>query len=441
MMMIISHYCIGVIPLTQTPTLKTPSIWQNSSLIIFWAGQGISLIGSAMAGITLPLLVLASTGSLAQMGVIAALSGTGALVASLISGLLADRVNRRMLLIICDTLNMLAYAAIPLTWFFFGPNLPLLYILSPLLGFLGITFFIGFSATVTNIVEREQLTPANSLLQGTSAFAGIVGPVLAGITIASIGAVAVMGLNAISFAVSVISLSFVRTTTASKVQERVAEKPGWVAAFLGGLRFIASNPTLRWMVIIRSGILVISSGSFAIILFRMRHDLGLSTNIIGIILGAGALGAVLSSFIVSPIRRRFGFGFCFLGGATLVAFSSILYGIAPAGMFPLSFAASIAFAAPVMILAELLASFGDNLIVINTMSLRQALTPDQLQGRVTAFLQLTIWVLAPVMTAVSTLLAAKVGTTAVLVGVGIISLLLVALGVFTPVRLAHPENA
>jgi MFS family permease len=277
-------------------------------------------------------------------------------------------------------------------------------------------------------------------LQGTNAFGGIIGPVLAGVAITSIGAIWVMALNALSFGVSVLSLSFVRTTTASTATSTIVEKPGWISDFLGGLRFIASHPTLRWMVIIRSSILVLSSGSFAIILFRMQHDLRLNANIIGIILGAGALGAVLSSFIVSPIRLRFGFGVCFLGGAILVAISSILYGIAPAGKLPWSFAAGVAIAVPVMILAELLTSFGDNLIVINTMSLRQALTPDQLQGRVTAFLQLTIWVLAPVMTTVSTLLAAHVGATAVLVGMGVLSLVLIILGMFTPVRLSHPEN-
>jgi hypothetical protein len=106
----------------------------------------------------------------------------------------------------------------------------------------------------------------------------------------------------------------------------------------------------------------------------------------------------------------------------------------------LSFATGVAVAVPIMILAELLTSFGDNLIVINTMSLRMALTPDQLQGRVTAFLQLTIWVLAPVMTTASTLLAARVGTTVVLIGIGVASLALVGLGIFTPVRLPFPET-
>ena len=426
--------------MAQSVVAAPPTVWRNPSFVLFWGGQSISLIGSSMAGIALPLLVLAITGSIAQMGAITALSGLGALVASLISGLLADRVNRRALLIVCDAGNTLAYAAIPLTWALVGPRMPLLYALAPFLGFLGVTFFIGYSATVTNLVERPQLTAANSILQGTGAFAGIAGPVLAGLVIAHVGAVPIMTLNALSFAVSVLSLSLVRTHTASTVTMSKPEKPGWIAAFLGGLTFIAGHPTLRWMVIIRSGILIISNGSFAIILFRMRHDLHLDANTIGIILGAGALGAVLSSLIVAPIRRRFGFGFCFLGGATLVAIASILFGIAPPGSLPFNLAAGLSIAAPLLILAELLNSFGDNLIVINTMSLRQSLTPDGLQGRVTAFLQLTIWVLAPLMTTVSTLLAARFGTSVILVAVGSLSLALVTLGLFTPVRRAFPER-
>lgn len=92
-----------------------------------------------------------------------------------------------------------------------------------------------------------------------------------------------------------------------------------------------------------------------------------------------------------------------------------------------------------LVVAELLTSFGTTLVVINTMSLRHELTPDNLQGRVTAFLQLTIWVGAPVGIALSTALAGRIGAMPILVAMGGIVLLLVGMGAFTPVRVPHPE--
>lgn|GEM_PF-4621663 len=89
-----------------------------------------------------------------------------------------------------------------------------------------------------------------------------------------------------------------------------------------------------------------------------------------------------------------------------------------------------------LVVAELLTSFGTTLVVINTMSLRHELTPDNLQGRVTAFLQLTIWVGAPVGIALPT---GRIGAMPILVAMGGIVLLLVGMGAFTPVRVPHPE--
>lgn len=404
----------------------TPALWRNRDFVIFWFGQSISIIGTAMAAFALPLLVLETTGSVAQMGVVAAISGVGALIASLVGGLLADRVNRRHLLMWCDGVNVLLYASIPITWIIAGPQLHLLYAIAAPLGFFGTTFFIGYSATVTNLVERAQLTEANSRLQGTAAFATIIGPLLAGIVISHWSATSAMTVNAFSFVISVVSVGFVRLRPAPVAQTNPEQDQSLLTKLLGGFRFIVQNPTMRWMVVVRSGMFVVTGGSTAILIFRLKNELGVPDTLLGLIFGIGAVGAIVSSIVAPRLRQSFGFGICFLGGTALVGVTLLMRGIVVNPYLFMGFAA--------------IASFGDTLVLINTLSLRHAITPDHLQGRVAAFLQTSIFVLAPISTAFSTGLAAQLGAAPVLVLMGVLVLVLVTLGAFTPVREAHPER-
>src|SRR5262245_39198189 len=96
------------------------SLWRNRPFAIFWGGQTLSLLGSGMAFVALPLLVYTTTHSIQLMGAITALMGVGSFLAGLVSGPLADRFDRRGMMLCCDTLAVLLYGAIPLWWWLIG---------------------------------------------------------------------------------------------------------------------------------------------------------------------------------------------------------------------------------------------------------------------------------------------------------------------------------
>lgn len=92
----------------------------NRNFNIFWAGQTLSAIGDAVALIAIPLLVLRVTGSIAQMGLVTATVGAGTIIAGIIAGPIADRVDRRRFMIGCDLVRMGVYAIIPIGWWLAG---------------------------------------------------------------------------------------------------------------------------------------------------------------------------------------------------------------------------------------------------------------------------------------------------------------------------------
>ena len=198
-------------------------LWRNRGFNIFWAGQSLSALGDSFALLALPLLVFEATGSVVQMGLVTGTFGVGEIVSGLVSGVIVDRVDRRRLMILCDVLRLVLYGSIPLVWLLAGPQLWLIYVVVGFGAALGMTFQVAFMTALVNLVDRDQLTDANARVSASVSLAFVFGPVLAGILSARIGPVASVMVDALSFGVSALTLTWIRLRRASA--ERAAD--GW----------------------------------------------------------------------------------------------------------------------------------------------------------------------------------------------------------------------
>src|SRR5437667_12639321 len=134
------------------------SLYQNRSFLIFWIGQSLSITGDAFATVALPLLVLQATGLVIQMGLVTATCTVSSVISSLLSGIIVDRVDRRWLMIICDTGRSLLYGSIPLVWLLAGPQLWLIYVVVTLGTCLATCFYVAYNTALPHLVEHEQIT-------------------------------------------------------------------------------------------------------------------------------------------------------------------------------------------------------------------------------------------------------------------------------------------
>jgi len=171
--------------------------WQRPSFLLFWGGQSLSNLGDAFALVAIPLLVLQVTGSAAQMGLVTATFGTGRLLAGIFAGLLVDRVDRRMFMIACDASRLLLFGSIPCVWLLAGPQLWLIYVVMTGGAIIGMGFQAAYVTAVVNLVETEQITAANSMLQGTLALTYVLGPLLAGIIATVLSPTTAVGVDAL----------------------------------------------------------------------------------------------------------------------------------------------------------------------------------------------------------------------------------------------------
>jgi MFS family permease len=408
------------------PDAKVNSLWHNRNFNIFWSGQTLSALGDAFAVIATPLLVLQATGSVAQMGIVTGLFGLGQVLAGLVSGLIVDRVNRRRLMIGCDVLRTLVYATIPLGWWLAGPQLGLVYFVSIVGAALSNFFSVAYFTTIPNIVDRALITAANGRLQTTISVTFVAGPALAGLVSAQFGPATAIGVNALSFAISALSLFFVRIRQApGGTDEHAAVRAGFVNEYLAGITFLWHQPVLRAAACLLGIYAFLGTAGIDLYIFYIKHNLGQADTAVGIVFGFSCVGGIGAGLSVARIRSRLGFGWCFLGGAVIGSLMLALVGLT--GVITLVLIAAVY-------------TFVDTIKVISTISLRQQITPDHLLGRVTAVFWLFLSVPGPLGATLFTGLAEKTSVPLTFLAMGAIGMSVAVIGLFTPARLREPEK-
>ena len=401
------------------------SLYHNRSFLIFWLGQSLSIVGDAFVTVALPLLVLQATGSVIQMGLVTATFTISSVVSSLLSGIIVDRVDRRWLMIICDTGRSLLYGSIPLVWLLAGPQIWLIYVVVALGTCLAMCFYVAYNTMLPQLVEHEQITLANGWLQTGGALSFVLGPVLAGLVSTIWGPSLAVGVDALSFVISALSLLFIRPR-----QSASRQKDSTVSLnkqeLLAGIHFLLRQPTLRAVSLLSMSFFPLLAPAQDLFIFRLKHDLSQSDGAIGLIFSLAALGGIGGGLLASMLRRRLGFGLSWLGALALIGMVAIVLGLT----------------ANVWLVAFLATGFtcGQTLLDINSIALRQQLTPDHLLGRVTAASWTMYRLLGPIGVTIFTALVVRLGTPAVFTLIGVIALVIAAVGVFTSARMQHPEQ-
>jgi Na+/melibiose symporter-like transporter len=408
------------------------ALWRDRRFCVFLTSQTLSFAGDSFALIAVPLLILRATGSVAQMGLLTGAAGAAAVVAGIFAGILVDRLDRWILMAACDLARMLLYGLIPLVWSV-HPEVWLLYVILPLCAAIGMVFQVGYVTVVPALSGPAWITEANGFLYGAASAAGIAGPLLAGLVSAALGPAGAIAVDAASFAASAVgvllirrSLSVSRTGAAHPAVS--AGEPGregpW-REFLAGARFLWQQPALRALTVLLTFFIFATEGLPDILIFYLKHDLGQGDGVVGVVLAVAALGTVAGALVVAPLRRRSGFGTCWVGSVLLCALA--VGGLGATGSVP-----------PTAALAAVYLGC-TSVAGICSMSLRQQVTPDHLLGRVTAAFWTIHFSLGPLGVALLTWAAGHFGVEAACAASAAACLLLGTVALATPIRQRAPE--
>jgi MFS family permease len=379
----------------------------------FWAAQSISTIGTQFTAVALPLLAALSLGaSPMAVGVLAAAGGLPHLLFGLFAGVLVDRLRRRPVMIATDVGRAALLAVIPTAAALGLLRIELLIAIAFLVETLSLFFDIAYLAYLPSLVARDDLVAANSRLEASASGAQVIGPALSGTVVRLVGAPLAMAVDAVSYLVSAAFLW--RIATPEPAVTRPADAPGMGTEIREGLAAVWRSPVLRALALSSMVMNLAGFVFLSIYVLYMTRDLGLGPDTVGLVFAAGGVGAMLGSLIAGPARTRWGQG------------RVLLVSVALFGLFGMPVPLAVLFptwALPLVVAAELLQWVMVLVFIINAVSLRQAITPDHLLGRVNGTMRFIVWGSRPVGALIGGYLGGLIGLPATLV-VGAFGMLL-----------------
>jgi hypothetical protein len=211
---------------------------------LLFAGQVLSVVGDRVMLVALPFAVLESGGSTNAVGLVVAAQLAPFVFFAVVGGVVADRVDRRLLLITSDVARLAVQAAGGLLLVSGSATPAAIGALAFLYGTADAFFQPAFTGLLPQTVSHPgQLQPANALRGLSFSVASIGGPLLAGVLVGVNGAGAAMLFDAVTFAVSAVCLALLRPSVAETSAEEVP--PGFVKAARDGWREVWSRPWLR----------------------------------------------------------------------------------------------------------------------------------------------------------------------------------------------------
>jgi MFS family permease len=347
-------------------------LWRHRDFMHLWTAQTVSELGSTVTREALPYTaILALHASPIQMGLLGAAGAAPVLLFGLLAGVWVDRLRRRPIMVATDLVRALLIVSIPIAYLLGWLDMTQLYVVAALAGVLTVFFDTAYAAYLPSLVAREQLVEGNSKLGLSSSLAEIGGPTLGGALVQLIGGPITLLLDALSFLVSAFSVGRIRAV--EPAPEAPAEAPSVWHDVTTGLRAIWADRLLR--PIAASTAIRNFFGWFfgAIYGLYALETLGMSPFTLGITVACGGIGSALGALVVRPLTERLGFGRAL---AAMLLFSSV------AG--PLTWLAGgmPALAVALMMAAQVIGDMGQTAAAINEVSLRQAITPAGLLGRV-----------------------------------------------------------
>ncbi len=377
---------------------------RNRNFALLWFGQLVSQIGDQcliVAGITL--VSDLSTSPLAML--IPALSiAAPQLLFGLVGGVIADRMDRKAVMVAADVLR--ALIVLPILLITSLNQIWILYLAAAGLALVGVSFYPARNASLPKIVPKESLVTANGLIQGSTIIALVVGPAIAGVAVEIWLPLAIL-FDSATFVLSAVAIAIMAIPRRDRENSLVGGETDVREDIKAGLRFIYHSPILRRVLVV-TGVATLGVG--AVILLAIPHlkaKLGAGGLEYGLAMSVLGLGSLLGGVMVTRMSRRF-------STTTLVG-----------GMLVLAGAAIVAFAyAPsyVVVLVSVVI-IGMCLVVArgSLNAITQTLAPDEIRGRVQSAVNLMVVASTAISEGLSAVMASLIDVETVFLAAGIVT--------------------
>ncbi len=355
--------------------LRFDGLWRHPDFVKLWTGQTISVFGSLITGTAIPFTaILTLHASPIQVALLSAANHVPGLLFGVAAGVWVDRLRRRPVMIAADVGRAAVIVSIPIAYVFDALTIWQLYAVALSAGVLTIFFDVAYQSYVPTLVSRDELIEGNSKLAATASVSEFAGFSVSGWLVQVFSGPFAMLVDAISF---IVSAAFVRTIRSPEPPppEPEARAPA-LAEAAEGMRAVLRDPLLRSLAI-ATPLAAFGIGMFfATYMIFVTRGLGFHPGLLGVIFGLGGISSLFGAMLAGGAARRFGSGPTMIAGVAMMGISMLF--------IPIARGATVVAAG--LLIAQQIS--GDGMFMmfdINATSLRQAIAPERMLGRVNAF--------------------------------------------------------
>ena len=361
--------------------MRRPSgaLWSHRDFLKLWTGQSISEFGSQISQLAIPWVALVTLNATAfEVASLGTVEFLPFLLFTLPAGVWVDRLRRRSVLVFGDFGRAVLLSSIPIAYVTGTLTLAQLYVVGFLVGIHTVFFDVAYQSYLPELVDRDTLIEGNSKLNVTSSGAQLAGPGVAGGLIALATAPYAILVDAFSFVVSGGFTLWIRKRP--EEPEQTVERRHLMVELWEGLRYVLRHSLLLPQAMSTGVSNFFSNVLFSIILVYLHRRLGMSSGLIGLSLSLAAVGWMIGASQADRFRRRLGVGGATILGASLSGPGALIIPFAPKS-FPV----------PFIVAGAAIMGFGAVVYNIQQVSLRQAICPPRLQGRMNASMRFLVW--------------------------------------------------
>jgi MFS family permease len=350
-----------------------PPLLRNRVFRRYWGASTVSMFGDQVSSVAVPLTaVLVLHAKPYEMGYLTALEWLPSLLFGLHAGAWLDRRGkRRNAMIVADLGRAAGFATIPLCYAFHVLTLAQMCVVTFVCGALSVLFTVSDGTLFVSIVEPEEYVDGQSLIYGSRALSFLGGPSVGGLLVQALSGPYAVVVDALSFLGSASQLRSIRP-----VEPPAADDGDGLTV---GLRFIARSPIIRASLV---GVAVINFFNLmfeALFMLYAVRALGVSAGLLGVVIGAGAIGGILGSVLCKWLTSRLGAGLVYVAGCFVFTM--------PLALVPLA-SPTHRMLMLLMLFASCFASgFGVMVLDISIASISGVVIPDTLRSRVSGAYQ------------------------------------------------------
>ena len=357
-----------------TASFGRRGLWGNRDFLKLWLGETISLFGSQVTVLALPLTAIVTLGAgPAQMGWLQFAQQAPFFILTLLAGVWIDRVRRRPIIVGANLGQGLILALIPAIAWLGRLRLWHLYVVAFVVGVLDVLFQLAYQAYLPSLVGQEELLEGNSKLQFSSSAAALAGPGLAGLLVETATAPVAIALDACTFLVAATGEALIRKPEPPTAGE--GPRPAIWTSIGEGLKMAVADPCLRAMLGEAATYNFFGTAVSTLTVLFATRELGFRPATLGATMAVGSVTWMAGSLLAGPLTKKWGYGRTLLVAYVTACAAPLLMPLAT-GPAPI--------AAVILTASFALSGIGLSLSNIQVVSLRQALIPRHLFARVNA---------------------------------------------------------